>query len=186
MSDLSIHFAGFWQCRLSTDPDPTLERRGTSGYTFSLPRESDFDRIIKTQFDQIPARDFRQPFPPYLQAAAGAPPRRFGVFVTSVENAPPAVADLLSGADLRLLRNPRFELRNEIVGDSINRIAPPIVPFDVQISRGDRVYLRRSDPLDPNQPDKEIWWGALSSVEGQGLGSRAALRAASSNCWGDL
>jgi hypothetical protein len=29
-------------------------------------------------------------------------------------------------------------------------------------------------------------WGALGSVEGQGVGSTAASRAASSNCWGDL
>jgi hypothetical protein len=55
------------------------------------------------------------------------------------------------------MQSPRFELRNQIVGDGINRIAPPIVPFDVQIGRGDEVFLRRADPLDPRRPHLEIW-----------------------------
>ena len=162
---MTIHFEGFWQCRMSTDPDPTLEGRGTSGYTIALPREGEFDRVIRTQRDQIPDSEFRQPFPPYRETlpAGGrrAPDGRrgsFGVSVTRVEGAPdPAIDRLLTGAELRLMQSPRFELRNQIVGDGINRIAPPIVPFDVQIGRGDEVFLRRSDPLDPRQPHLEIW-----------------------------
>jgi len=153
---MKIHFEGFWQCRLSTDPDPTLEGRGTSGYTNALPGEGDFDRIIRTQLDQIPIAEFRKPFPPYLP---GGVERPFGVRVTKIECAPTeAIAALLEGANLRLLQNPRFELRNQIVGDGINRITPPIVPFDVQIESQDKVvFLRRSDPLDPQHPQCEIW-----------------------------
>jgi hypothetical protein len=130
-----------------------------------LPREGDFDRVIRTQLDQIPPlngdeshREFRLPFPPYLATLPDGTPRPFGVMVTGVENSPdPAVTALLHGAELRLLKNPVFELRNQIVGDGINRIAPPIVPFDLQIGVKDRAYLRRSDPLDPNRPELEIW-----------------------------
>ena len=155
---MTIHFEGFWQCRMSTDPDPTLEGRGTSGYTIAVPREADFDRVIRTQRDQIPDHELRQPFPPYLATLADGSPRPFGVTVTHVECAPdPAISLLLEGAELRLMENPRFELRNQIVGDGINRIAPAIVPFDVQIGRKDEVYLRRGDPLDPDRPDLEIW-----------------------------
>lgn len=158
LGTMTIHFEGFWQCRMSTDPDPTLEARGTSGYTIALPREGDFDRIIRTQLDQIPDGELRQPFPPYRATLPDGSPRPFGVMVTKVERAPdPAIDRLLEGAELRLMQSPRFELRNQIVGDGINRIAPPIVPFDVQIGRKDEVFLRRGDPLDPGRPDLEIW-----------------------------
>jgi len=137
---------------LSTDPDPTLEPRGTSGYTVALPSERPFDRVIKTQRDQIPDTEFRQPFPPYLA------PKPFGVFITKVECAPTLDIDaLLAGAELRLMDDPCFELRNQIVGDGVNRLTPPIVPYVVQIGRKDEVYLRRSDPLDPSQPERQIW-----------------------------
>jgi hypothetical protein len=123
-----------------------------------LPREGDFDRVIRTQLDQIRPHELRQPFPPYLAALPDGAPRPFGVAVTRVENAPnPDVASLLQGAEFRLLQDPRFESRNQIVGDGINRIAPPIVPFDLQIGAKGGAYLRRSDPLDPNRPELEIW-----------------------------
>jgi hypothetical protein len=155
---MKVHFEGFWQCRMSTDPDPTLEFRGTSGHTVALPREGDFDRVIRTQFDQIREHEFRMPFPPYLAKLPDCTTRPFGVIVTRVEDAPNQdVATLLRGAEFRLLHDPRFESRNQIVADGINRIAPPIVPFDLQIGVKDHAYLRRSDPLDPERPELEIW-----------------------------
>ena len=33
---LYLHFEGYFQCRLATDPDPTREPRGVSGYTYAL------------------------------------------------------------------------------------------------------------------------------------------------------
>ena len=44
---LSISFAGWFQCRLASDPDPTDEPRGVSGCTFATVDEPDFDRIIR-------------------------------------------------------------------------------------------------------------------------------------------
>jgi hypothetical protein len=159
LDNMMIHFEGFWQCRLSTDPDPTREQRGTSGYTVALPDEPNFDRVIKTQLDQIevgkPKAKLREPFPPYQPNGKTRP---FGVFVSRVEGAPnKAITDMLTGAQIRLMERPQFELRNQIVGDGINRIAPPIVPFDLQVSCGEEVYLRRADPLDPQRPQAQIW-----------------------------
>ena len=37
---LSIHYEGYWQCRQATDPDPSRDRRGASGYTFAIGKES--------------------------------------------------------------------------------------------------------------------------------------------------
>ena len=44
---LFIKFEGWFQCRLATDPNPTDEPRGVSGYMKALPGEPDFDRIIR-------------------------------------------------------------------------------------------------------------------------------------------
>jgi hypothetical protein len=41
-------FTGWVQVRLATNPDPTDEPRGVSGYTFALPGEPDLDRVLRT------------------------------------------------------------------------------------------------------------------------------------------
>ncbi len=150
---LRLDFEGFWQCRLATDPDPTREPRGASGYVFAVGYESDLDGVIRLQCDEIEPRDFRQPFPPYRTEET----ERFGVFVTRVELDGAPVSDHpLVGAAVRLLDEPRFALRNQIVGDGINRLVPPIVPFHVRVEK-DGIVLSRDDPLDPEHPDREIW-----------------------------
>ena len=42
---LKLLFEGYYQMRMSTDPDPPDDPRGLSGYTFALPGEPDFDRV---------------------------------------------------------------------------------------------------------------------------------------------
>lgn len=44
---LDIGFEGFFMCRLTTDPDPTDEQRGVSGYTLALAVEDDLDNWIQ-------------------------------------------------------------------------------------------------------------------------------------------
>jgi len=44
-----LHFKGWAQGRMPTDPDPSYEPRGVSGYSFALPGEPDMDRIIYFQ-----------------------------------------------------------------------------------------------------------------------------------------
>lgn len=46
---LAIRCEGWCQVRLATNPDPSDEPRGVSGYTFALPGEPDLDRIIRFQ-----------------------------------------------------------------------------------------------------------------------------------------
>ena len=44
-----LEFKGWAQGRIPTDPDPSFEPRGVSGYTFALPGEPDLDRVIYFQ-----------------------------------------------------------------------------------------------------------------------------------------
>jgi len=72
MTELTINFEGYWQCRQATDPDPSDDPRGVSGYTFALGYEHDFDGVIRLQKDEIDKRDFRE----------SERAHNFGVFVT--------------------------------------------------------------------------------------------------------
>ena len=51
---LEVRFEGCFQCRLATNPDPTDELRGVSGYTFALAGEPDLDRVIRFQDPAAP------------------------------------------------------------------------------------------------------------------------------------
>lgn len=134
---LVINFAGWFQCRLATDPDPTDEPRGVSGFTFALAGEPDFDRIIR----------FHQPVAP----RSYAPP--VGVFVTAVSIEGQTVPEHpLYGADVDLLGAPTFESRNYVVRDGS---MGPIEPFHLQISRHD-IILRRQDILYPDHPNAPL------------------------------
>ena len=53
MSQLDISFEGFWQCRLATDPDPSDEQRGVSGFTYSVAGESLLEPSIWSQEKDI-------------------------------------------------------------------------------------------------------------------------------------
>src|SRR5215470_14340803 len=46
---LDINFEGYFMCRLATDPDPTNEERGMSGYTMALVKEDPLDQVIRLQ-----------------------------------------------------------------------------------------------------------------------------------------
>jgi hypothetical protein len=48
---LELGFEGFFMCRIATDPDPTNERRGMSGYTMALADEAPLDQVIRLQMD---------------------------------------------------------------------------------------------------------------------------------------
>ena len=43
---LDVHFEGYFLCRLTTDPDPTDEPRGVSGYTLALAGETNLDNCV--------------------------------------------------------------------------------------------------------------------------------------------
>jgi hypothetical protein len=126
---LAIHFEGWFQCRLATDPDPSDEARGISGWTFSVAGEPDLDRVIRLHDPLSP----RSHCPPV------------GLTVRAVTLAGAAARDHpLLGARVGLLDEPQFEGRNGIAAESGQE---PIVPFHLQISGRD-FTLRRDDPDD--------------------------------------
>ncbi len=49
---LTAHFQGYFMCRMATDPDPTDEKRGMSGYTMALSGENNLDQVIRLQVGQ--------------------------------------------------------------------------------------------------------------------------------------
>lgn len=154
-----INFAGFFQVRLPTDPDPTDEKRGVSGYTFALAGEADLDRIIRLH---NPA-DLRSHAP----KNPGQPPEReFGVFVTSVavgneiqENHP------LVNAKFDLLGEAKFEMLNYIL--TLNAGTESIYPFIMDISGGG-IRINRTDYLNPADPNGSLYDMTLEQLERRG------------------
>lgn len=127
---IELAFDGWVQVRLATNPDPTDEPRGVSGYTFALPGEPDLDRILRTS----------NPVAPRSHGPA------IGVFV---RGGLPA----LVGARLDLLGSPKFESVNEVV---MEQGEEPLEPFDVELALGDFRFQRRAY-LDPSRPDATVY-----------------------------
>lgn len=135
---LSLYFSGWFQCRLATDPDPTDEPRGVSGFTFAVAGEPDLDRIIRLH-DPVAPRSHGPPV---------------GVRVTRVAREGRDQEDHpLLGAAVRLLDDPRFESWNAILRPGSRG---PIHPFHLEIEGGD-VRIRRRDILCPQSPDLPLY-----------------------------
>jgi hypothetical protein len=139
---LTLNFEGWFQCRLATDPDPSDEPRGVSGWTFAVAGEEDLDRIIRLQQPVSP----RSPGP-------GCPESKVGVVVKAVSVDGRQVLDHpLVGGQLELLDEPKFEGRNGIVAEDA---AECIHPFHLQLIGGG-VCLRRKDILDIQDPKRKV------------------------------
>lgn len=135
---LALNFEGWFQCRLATDPDPSDEPRGVSGWTFAMAGEEDLDRIIRLQ----------EPVSPRSHGP------EVGVVVRTVSlDERPVDEHPLVGALVELLDEPRFEGRNGIVSEDA---AECIHPFHLQVRCGD-VTLRRQDILDTRNPGARIY-----------------------------
>jgi hypothetical protein len=120
-----LHFAGWFQCRLATDPDPADEPRGVSGYAHAVAGEPDLDRIIRLQ----PSGTVQRSHTP----AVGVSVRAVAVDSRHVPAHP------LTGARVDLLESPRFEGRNGIVAEDG---LEPIVPFVLEVAH-ERFRLER-------------------------------------------
>ncbi len=138
MSVIVCGFDGWVQIRLATNPDPTDEPRGVSGYTFALPGEPDLDRLVRTA-DPVAPRSHGP--------AIGLFVRRVTVDAIAVPTHP------LCGAQVRLLGAPRFESVNEVV---MAQGYEALEPFDVEVTQG-HFRLRRRDYLDPATPDATVY-----------------------------
>ena len=154
---LELQFGGYFMCRLATDPDPTNEELGVSGYTMALVTEDRLDQVIRLQIDDEFARkNLREP--------AEQMGIRVGVDVQNVLVAgqpyEPGIA-ALRGAKVSLegrnepFAGPIFDSRNNIVG-SDDTMAFVVNPFDLVI-RGNGVTLRAVDHLNPADPEQKIW-----------------------------
>lgn len=136
---LILSFSGWALLRLPTDPDPTDEPRGVSGYTFAFAGEPDLDRVL------------------HLQLPAGFVPRShtppLGVGVSGAVRTDGKEVPGLVGAKVDLLDDPMLENRNwtlTLPGYE------PIVPFHLQIST-ESFMIRRDAPLNPADPDQPVW-----------------------------
>lgn len=123
---LRIHFEGWFQCRLATDPDPSDEPRGVSGWTFAVAGEPDLDRVIRLQ-DPVAPRSHGP---------------RVGVSVRAVSIDGNQIPEHpLLGGQVNLLDEPTFEGRNGIASEDT---LEPIVPFHLCVTGGG-VTIRRQD-----------------------------------------
>lgn len=151
---LLIQFSGWCLLRLPTDPDPSDEPRGISGYTFAFAGEPDLDAIL--HFQQPENFTHRSHCP-----AIGVNVRSAQRF-TSIDQHESLPA--LVGAPISLLDRPQLQNRNW------NLTLPgyePIVPFHFQIA-GQELTVRRDAPLDPNQPDRPLWEMDSALIQAQG------------------
>jgi hypothetical protein len=147
---LNIHFEGWFQCRLATEPDPSDEPRGISGFTFAVAGEPDFDRIIRLQYSPSVIERSQTP--------------RVGVNVRKVDldglpvSAQNPLYQALVGAQVELLDDAKFIGQNYIVALARKE---PIDPFHLKISKeidGKReAILMRKDLWNPNQPELDIY-----------------------------
>jgi hypothetical protein len=157
---LEMQYEGFFMCRLATDPDPTNEERGVSGYTIALVHEDPLDQVIRTQIEDkaFLERNLREP--------AQRMKIRIGVDVNNVlfDGKPwygPA-RDALLGAKLYLegkdepFQGPIFDSRNNIVGSDDN-MAFVVNPFELAIRNGNGIAFEAKDWLDPSDPERKIW-----------------------------
>jgi len=133
---LTLEFAGWFCCRLSTDPDPSDEPRGVSGWTYAVAGEPDLDRIIR--FQDVPVA--RKPGP-----AVGVVVRGVALDGRVLQSHP------LLGGRVELLDEAKFEGRNGLVSEDGRE---PMLPFHLAIS-GDGLRISRRDPLDAQ--DKPIY-----------------------------
>lgn len=119
MSALTLGFEGFVQVRLATDPDPSDEPRGVSGWTHAVAGEPDLDRVLVLQDDD--ARRVRRSHGPQV-----------GVTVRSVDiDGAASSGHPLIGARVELLDAPRFEGRNWVIASDGFE---PIYPLHLRIS----------------------------------------------------
>ena len=155
---LDINFEGYFMCRLATDPDPTNEERGMSGYTMALANEDPLDQVVRLQA----TREWleRNARPPLLDMKISV-----GVTVKSTffNGVPYDGAGDVIGARVYLdgvdfpLPGPTFESRNSTVG-SDDSFAFVVNPFKLRIEREDTgVKLTATDHLDPTDPRRPLW-----------------------------
>jgi hypothetical protein len=143
---IELVFAGWFQCRLATDPDPYDEPRGVSGYVHAYAGEPDLDRIVRLQT------------PPVVRTYG--PP--VGVRVAEVwRDGQLDGGHELRGAAVELLDEPKFEGRNGAIADAGFE---PVWPFALRVAKGPFALARRVVPADPEYPFSELFGGGVEAA----------------------
>ncbi len=176
---LVVEFEGWYQYRLPTDPDPTDEPRGSSGYTFAFGDEPDLDRILRFQPD------------PAIPVRAHGP--SIGVHVTrATKLTPNGGQDLpgLIGATVDLLGEPMLLNRNWVL------TLPgyePISPFHLEVKTdGLRIFreapirLPGTPPGAPHQPIQDVPESTLTLYGASGLAYEPDTVAPAIGVWDPL
>ena len=159
---LEIQFQGYFLCRLATDPDPTNEPSGVSGYTMALVGEDELDAVIRTQVTpEFAEKNLREP--------AERMGIKIGVYVTGVtfDGAPhPQATAALEKAAVSLegknppFDGPTYDSRNNIVGSDDN-MAFVVNPFQLALRKGkvgeESLLITAEDYLNPAIPKQKIW-----------------------------
>jgi hypothetical protein len=128
---------------MTTDPDPTDEKRGVSGYTFAFAGEPDLDNIIHFQPDEpgVVERDF---------GPAGGP--KVGVTVRSATRDGNEVPDLV-GARIAFIDNCQVREENGVL---VRNDLFVLDPLHVTLAQNGKVLLDRIDYLDPKHPETPL------------------------------
>lgn len=184
---LRLQFEGYFACRIATDPDPTNEERGTSGYTMALASEDKLDQIIRLNVDNdFIAKNLR---PPGDLIGMDVNLKR-GVVVNNVvykgvsyPDAPLMEASLNLEGKNGIFKGPTFESRNNITG-SDDEFSFVITPFELKIIGKDNdIIIEAQDILDPREDaeSQEIWRITDPSIYGRRLPVEAILNSMETN-----
>lgn len=153
---LIVSFAGWCLLRLPTDPDPSDEPRGVSGYTFAFAGEPDLDRVIRFQPD------------PGIPVRSGTP--ALGVTVRAAVRSDTGEAiPALTGARVEVAGDPVLENRQwtlTLPGFE------PIVPWQPRIV-ADQLQIGRDAPLNPADPEQPVWEAPASVLAQRGAAGMA-------------
>ncbi len=141
---LRLEFEGFFQMRMATDPDPTDEKRGVSGYTFALAGEPDFDAKVHFQPDEDGV--YEREFGPTSEGP------KVGVTVRRATRDGQPAADLV-GARVALLDAQIIEHNGLLVRNDFFLIDP----LRVRVSQGETILVERDDWLNPADPQMPQW-----------------------------
>src|SRR5262245_38929497 len=152
----SFMCAGWFQVRLASDPAPSDEPRGVSGYACAVAGEPNLDRIIRLQ-------------PPVVQRSYCP---AVGVKLIAVyQDGKLTTGHPMLGADVELLDQPRFEGHNGIVAEAGFE---PVVPFHFKMAK-DGFLIQRT-----HQDDEEFPFAELKAT---GLNFSAAEIAEATGIW---
>jgi hypothetical protein len=146
MSAVVLSITGWTQVRLATNPDPTDEKRGVSGYTFALPDEPDLDRHVRTNHPVAPRTH--------------GPPIGLAVARVAIDGIPVPTHPLV-GAVVDLVGPAKFESVNEVL---MEQGTEALEPFELRLVR-DGFSLQRRSYLDPAQPDLTVYTAPRALLE---------------------